>query len=246
MNKTHYKKRIIQTVFILCLIFFNAGCGLDTYYVINPPSMVVHEPQYYDIDPGSSYFEFYTTESTYDDIKFLGTDVYYKIYRNTAVMENEYKNIISLAGNTETEAQAPSRMIDSYKYKTLEAYGFDSGEVLIPSVGVSRTVHVRLSDSSPYLSQILVSGTNAYGSADRVIPVRNIASSDGRVRSFSFKDLSSDLRPKKDDEDVNYSGSGSDSEWYIAMFAVSVAQDSNYTGIYSNVVFLGTVKISVQ
>lgn len=246
MNKVHYKiKGLFQILFVMCLILFNISCGLDTFYVIDNPSLKIHEPQYYSIDPSSYYFEFYTAENTYDDIKFLGTDVYYKIYRNTARMENEYKTIISIAENTETAAQAPTRLIDTYKYKTLEANGFHSNSVLIPSAGVNRLVHIRLSDYPPYNAQILVSGQNAYGSSERIVPVRNPISSSGTL-SFSFKNLTSDLRPKSGDEDVDYSGTGSDSEWYVAMFAVAVAQDANYSYVYSNVLFLGTVKISTQ
>lgn len=246
MNKVHCKvKGLFQILFVMCLILFNISCGLDTFYVIDAPSMVVHEPQYSSIEAGSWYFEFYTTESTYDDIKFLGTDVYYKIYRNTARMESEYKNIISTAENTETAAQAPTRLTETYKYQTLEANGFSSESVLIPSTGVSRLIHIRLSDTSPYEAQILINGQNAYGSATRVIPVRKPINPAGTL-SFTLKGMSSDLLPKNGDDDVNYNGTGSDSEWYVAMFAVSVAQDATYSRIYSNVVFLGTVKLSTQ
>lgn len=245
MNKVHCKiKGLFQILFLMCLILFNLSCGLDTFYVIDNPSLKIHEPQYSSIDPSSYYFEFYTAENTYNDIKFLGTDVYYKIYRNTARMENEYKSIISTAENTETAAQAPSRLIDTYKYKTLEANGFYSNSVLIPSIGVNRKITIRLSDYPPYNAQILVADQNAYGSSERVIPVRNIVNPSGAL-TFSFKNLPADLRPQKDDADVDYNGTGSDSEWYVAMFAVAVAQDANYSQVYSNVLFLGTVKISL-
>lgn len=245
MNKTYNKKENIFLSFLLvCLILFNTSCGLDTYYVIDPPTLVTNEPIYSSIDPSSWYFEFYTTENDYEGIKFLGTEVYYKIYRNSSRMESEYKTIVATANNIETSSSAADKLINNYKYKPLGAYGNYSQSVLIPSAGMNRLVHIRLSDYPPYQAQILVGGANIYNSSSIVIPVRNISRTGDN--SFNFKNMDSSLRPKKGDEDVDYSGSGSDSIWYVAMFAVEVGQDSTYSTINSNVLFLGSVTISAE
>lgn len=249
MNKTcRLKNNKFSFLCFACLILFNlpffSACGLDTYYVINPPATIVHEPVYSSIDVSSHYFEFYTSESVYSGIKFLGTDVYYKIYRNATKMETEYKNIVATATNVDTAANAPSRMIDTYKFKTLETNVLAGNSVLIPAAGSNRKIKIRLSDSSPYNAEILVNDANIYGSADRVLPIRNITSVYG-TPTFSFSQLPVNLRPKSDDPDVDY-GSGNDNEWYVCMFAVAVAQDANYSQIYSNVLYLGSVKITVQ
>ncbi len=245
MNKAYIKKEnIFITFLIVCLILFNSACGLDTYYVIDPPTLVINEPIYSSIDPSSQYFEFYTTENDYEGIKFLGTEVYYKIYRNSARMESEYKTIVATANNTDTSSQAADKLIDTYKYKPLGAYGYYNQAVLLPSTGMSRLVHIRLSDFAPYQAQILVGGVNINNSPSPVIPVRNLARNGDN--SFNFKNMDSSLRPNKDDEDVDYSGSGSDSIWYVAMFAVAVGQDATYSSINSNVLFLGSVTISAE
>lgn len=250
MNKTcRLKNNKFSFLCFACLILFNlpffSACGLDTFYVINPPATIVHEPVYSNIDTTEHYFEFYTFESVYSGIKFLGTDVYYKIYRNAGNMETEYKNIVATASNVDTAANAPSRMIDTYKFKTLETNVLSSNSVLIPAAGSNRRIKIRLSDSSTYNAEILVNDANIYGSADRVLPVRNITSIQTPTFSFSKSPYNPVPIPKADDSDVSY-GSGNDNEWYVCMFAVAVAQDANYSQIYSNVLYLGSVKITVQ
>ena len=140
-------------------------------------------------------------------------------------------------------------MLDSYKFKTLEAYGYNE-VVLVPSAGVNRLIHIRLSDYAPYVAQMLAAGGNLYGSIANVIPIRNYSSIKNpistNIYSFSFKQIDASLRPKSGDEDVDYSGSGSDSVWYIAMFAVAVTQDATYARERSNVVYLGSVTISAD
>ncbi len=249
MNKAYIKKEnIIMTLFIVCFIFFNSACGLDTYYVIDPPGLVVNEPEYQSLDPSSQYFEFYTNEKDYEGLKFLGTEIYYRIYRNADRLKSDCNTIIAAANNTEKSSNTPT-MLDSYKFKTLEAYGYNE-TVLVPSAGISRLVHVRLSDYDPYFAQMLVAGSYFYGAAAKVIPIRNYASIKDplstSIYSFSFKQIDSSLRPKSGDEDVDYSGSGSDSVWYVAMFAVSVAQEATYARDRSNVLYLGSVTINVD
>ena len=52
MNKTFCKKNHIFSLILAgCLILFNlSSCGLDTFYVIDAPSNVIHQPQYSSID----------------------------------------------------------------------------------------------------------------------------------------------------------------------------------------------------
>lgn len=235
-------KVFLVTLFTVCLIFFNASCGLDQIYVIDEPGSIVHEPVYTSIFTEDKYFEFITSERKYEGIKFLGTEVYYKIYRNSTVMENERKSVISASLNDSSTSKAADQLISSYKYKSLEAAGYYSESVLIPSEGKNRKIRIRLDDISPYEAGIYVDDENIYGSSSRVIPVRNVPE---RV-SFNFTAADPNSVPKSDDEDVKYSGTGSDTEWYVCMFAVSVAQDVNYVPVYSNVLYLGSVKLDVK
>ncbi len=249
MNKVYNKKgNLVSKFLIVCLILFNTACGLDTYYVIDPPVSVINEPEYQNFDPSKQYFEFYTNEKDYEGIKFLGTDIYYRIYRNPDRMKSDCNAIIAVANNSETSSSAPDKL-DSYRFKTLEAYGYNE-TVLIPSVGLSRPVNIRLSDIPPYMAQMIVGGSNIYGSLSKVIPIRNYSSiknpSSTSIYSFNFKQIDASLLPKSGDEDVDYSGTGSDTVWYVAMFAVSVAQEPNYTRVRSNVAYLGSVTISAE
>lgn len=257
MNKAcRLRNHLFSLIFFACLILFNllfvSGCGLDTYYVINPPDTVIHEPIYSSIDTGSQYFEFYTKEATYNGIRFLGTDVYYKIYGSSSQMETEYRNIITTANNAETAVNAPSRLIDTYKYKTLETSASFGSQVFIPATGSDRLVKIRLSDSDAtdnptYAAEVLVDGALPGGASSTVIPYRNITTVGGAAPTFSFARLagsSPDLLPKNDDADVNYN-SANGNDFYVCMFAIAVAQDMTYAQLYSNVLYLGSVKISI-
>ena len=82
MNKAFCKKRVFLSFLLTgCLILFNLSCGLDTFYVIDAPHHNEHIPEWDNPDIATdSYFEFWTVDKDYDSVKFLGTDVYYKIY----------------------------------------------------------------------------------------------------------------------------------------------------------------------
>ncbi len=235
-------KVFLISFIMVCLILFNTGCGLDTIYVIDSPGSNVHEPLYSSIFVEDKYFEFVTSEKKYEGINFLGTDVYYKIYRNATTMNNEKSSIVSASNNNDTSSKSASLLIETYKYQALEAYGHSGEAVLIPADGRSKRIYIRLDDSSPYEACILVDGENIYGSSTRVLPGRNIP--DDSTFNFLLSDPKS--IPKSDDPDVKYSGTGDDSEWYVCMFAVGVAQDSNYTNLYSNVMYLGSVTLNVK
>ena len=243
MNKVHCKMKVFLSSFLtVCLILFNVSCGLDTVYVIDSPGSCLHEPIYSSIFEEDKYFEFITTEKKYEGIKFLGTEVYYKIYRSSSTMTNEKNAIVNAAGNDDTSSKAASLMIENYKYQTLEASGYYDEDVLIPSAFENRKIYIRLDDSSPYEAVIKVDGENIYGSSSRVIPGRNTP----EKTSFNFYSNDTKTVPKSDDPDVKISGTGVDNEWYVCMFAVGVAQDANYTNLYSNILYLGSVKLNVK
>lgn len=248
MNKACRKKNHLNSlIFFACLILFNllfiSGCGLDTYYIIDAPPQVINEPLYSSIEAASQYFEFTTAEKTYSGIKFLGTDVYYKIYRSSSRLETETSNIKTIAGDIETATNAPTRLIETYKYQPLEMSHVYGDPVFIPAAGYNRTVRIRLSDRDPYKAEVLVNGKTFKDPS--AVPVRSIVTTAGDP-TFTFSSTQPSLLPKSGDEDVDYSSTGNDNEWYVAMFAIAVAQDSTYTPIYSNVLYLGSVTISVK
>ena len=247
MNKAFCKKRCISSLILaVCLIFFNLSCGLDTFYVIDGPTNVIHKPDCSSIDYSDSYFDFYTVDKSYDNIKFLGTEVYYKIYKSSTRLNSEADDLISIANKSDSASAAAERMIQSYKFQSLRAAGHKDVNVLIPTTGSNERINIRLSDYTLYPAQITVDGNNIYGSSSFVKPIRNLSDE----KYFNFKASaaasSSNSVPVADEADVNTSGSSSDSDWYVSMFAVAVGQDSSYAPVYSNVLYLGSVRIPLE
>lgn len=244
MNKVFCRKRTIFSLLLTgCLIFFNLSCGLDTFYVIDAPTNVLHKPDCSSIDYSENYFDFYTNDKKYENLKFLGTEIYYKIYKSSSRLNSEADDLITLANKSDSASSSADRMIQTYKFQPLRAAGHEGESVLIPTVESNQRINIRLSNYTIYPAQITVDGENIYGSASRVIPVRNLPSKP----NFNFRTAVSDSVPKSDDVDVNTSGSStSESIWYVSMFAVAIGQDSSYTPVYSTVLYLGSVQIPVE
>ena len=241
MNKVFCRKRRFFSYFPAgCLILFNlflfTACGLDTFYVINAPYRIGHEPTYASIDEAENYFEFYTEEDQDEGVIFLGTEVYYKIYTDSSRLNSEHSSIMQLANSENTSNQAADRMIASYRFQPLRSAGHTSQVVLIPDDNDDRRVKIRLVDYLPFeAAQVSVSGSIVN------IPVRSIPNNP----NFDFYSQSTETRPKNDDADANISTSSAEpEEYYVSMFAVAVGQDNTYARLYSNVLYLGSVKIS--
>jgi len=245
MNKVFCKKGLLFSLFFAgYLILFNTSCGLDTFYVIDAPTNTVHKPDCSSIDYTESYFEFYTNDHDYEDsLKFLGTDVYYKIYKSSSILTSQVNQLVSLSNQDDSSSTAANRLIESYGYQPLRGQGFDDKNVLIPTTESNQKIYIRLSDySTTYLAQITVDGEIIYDASSRVLPVRNLSSKP----TFNFHLLDSDMLPKSEDVDVNSSGSSSDNNWYISLFALAIGQDSTYSPVYSNILYLGSVRIPTE
>ncbi len=250
MNKTFCKKsNFINFMFAGCLILFNIffiGCGLDTFYVIDSPS-VYHEPLYSSMELPERYFEFSTNEHDYEGtIKFLGTEVYYKIYNSSSKMNSEVSSINSAANNETSTNQSANRLIETYKYQTLRHSNDEGANILIPwnKNTNSRRVEIRLANDPEYDAEFTIAN-NTLG-----YPVRNILGNKVEDKSFSFKELSSANLPKggdNGDADYEYSSTTEEiKEYYVSMFAVSVAQDDKYSSVYSTAIYLGSVTIPLE
>ena len=239
MNKAFCRIRTIFSLILTgCLILFNLSCGLDTFYVIDGPTNVIHKPDCTSIDYSDSYFDFFTADKSYDNLKFLGTEVYYKIYKSSSRLNSEANDLISIANKSDSASSAAERMIQSYKFQPLRAAGHEGDSVLVATTGENQRVNIRLSTYTLYPAQITIDGSDSIG-----IPVRNLPKRVG----FNFKTAVPDTIPVSDDVDVNTSGSSSsDSKWYVSLFAVAIGQDYTYSPIYSNILYLGSVAIPVE
>ena len=236
-----------------CLCFF--GCGLETIYALDEP-MLLHSSTYSTVQFEEKYFEFETNEVKNSDplinpppFKFLGTDVYYKIY-------NRYDSITSVtsalsSANNSTDASYAANLLkDTYKYKQL---GSEAGSTpLIRATGADRRIYIRLTNYQNnrfYQAKIIVGYTG-----DSSVSPTNVPKRAGNRYSFDFgRDGDNDKASKtlfSTDTDYNYSSSGFssgyDNTYFVDMYAVSVGLDENYTEQYSKVLHLGTVPINAS
>ena len=247
MNKVFCRKRTIFSLLLTgCLIFFNLSCGLDTFYVIDAPTNVMHKPDCSSIDYSDNYFDFFTADKEYEAIRFLGTEVYYKIYKSSARLNTEADDLVSIANKSDNTSAAAERMIQSYKFQALRGAGHKGENILIPANGSNQRINICLSDYTIYPALITVDGNNIYGDASTVKPVRNL--SDDKYFNFRASAASSSANavPLEGEVDVNTSGTSSDSDWYVSMFAVAIGQDSSYVPVYSNILYLGSVRIPLE
>lgn len=246
----------LNFLFMCFFCFNNVSCGLDTYIVMEEPLDgigPVNNIQYSNIDKTSNYFEFVTHESDYteDDIlgksefKFLGTEVYYKIYSNTTTLDNEVNTLVSLSSSSTSKANASTKLVNptssgGYGYVPLKATNY-YGSPLIKATGKNQRVYIRLTDyQSIYDSKITVDGHYLNGSASKTVPARNVSDES----TFNFgRDGTKDLVPLSGDTDVKYTTVTEAGKWYVAMFAVGVGRDTTFSTYYSNIAFLGSVTI---
>ena len=241
MKKAFRRKKLFIYILVKCLLLINIGCGIDVFLMIDSPANVSNKPEFGNTEYKNDYFEFYTNET--GDTTFIGTSVYYKIYDSTSTLSTEVGSLTSIANDVENNYNAPYKLIDEdkYNYKQLLADGINSA-TLIPYTGKNRKVYIRLSDylgMEEYSAQIKVDDLPLNG--EKTIPLRDIATKS----SFNFTGTSEYNKiPASDDVDTKFSStSQSNDVWYVAMFAVAVGKDTNYTPVYSNILYLGAVTI---
>ena len=239
MNKVFCRKRLFFS-FLLTgyLILFNTSCGLDTFYELNAPRAVIHQPDCTSIDYSESYFEFYSADKPDPGVPvtFLGTEVYYKIYKSSSQLKSDVESIQAIANKGNSSAAADELILKSEKYyQPLRTSNHTGDNVLISDI--DKRVHIRLSDYQLYPAQIVIDDTNDIGK-----PVRAL----DKTKYFNFKSSDTDTIPLGTDKDTSTSGSSSDDDWYVAMFAVAVGRSQIFEPIYSNVLYLGSVRIPVE
>lgn len=246
-------------LFTFCLFLF-VSCGLEAFYYLDPPQedrLVL----YTNSDRTLDYFSFRTNEGSEPNIslgefEFLGTEVYYKIYRSSSAMTSCQSSISSITNGTDASAAA-EKLIDSYGYKTLRFVSPKSQVSIVKDAQTPRYVYIRLnhfqgeSEDNPYTNVVCTGRTqmkeydsswNTEGSGvDVYFPRRNINSSYGF--NFNSKDENSPV-PKNGDEDVTWSDTATEEGcWYIDMYAVSVGRDTSFTTSYSEVLHLGSITV---
>jgi len=251
--KKAYKNKIIsigQIIFLfVCLLLFNSSCGLDVYYVVESPNYTIHFP-YYDSEYDSCYFSFKTNENN-DNTEvsnFLGTAVYYKIYKSYSKMNSEVGSINGYISSTDNKANAAPRMTTTYNYQLLKAEKATSGILIEHDDSGDLEVKIRLTDlitsdgsiSEGYEADISVEG-KSLGK-----PLRNEDNLNFNFASYRTDENSA--IPEEGDCDVQdpptSSDSDDDNKWYVPMYAVGVALNADdYTNTLSVPLYLGCVTI---
>jgi len=248
MKKAYNKFRKLNCIYwiIVCFFLFNfTSCGLDTFYVIEAPRNVIHQPDYSNADKILNYFEFETYEDWYDkgsEFKFAGTDVYYRIYNNYTTMKNEIDNVVTLADSTTTSSNATSTLTSTYKYQKV-TYTGHKASVLIPFTGKDAKIRIRLTDYQDSASTKAVIMNN---DVEMGFPLRY--GSDGYTFNFGRTKLNTTINrvPESGEPDVKYGSFSSTGVWYVAMFAVAVGRDATFTDIVSTPLYLGSVAIDAN
>ena len=213
------------------------GCGIDVIVFLENPNLILHSPEITDAEVSTQYFAFKTRDrdNTYNEDNYSGTAVYYRIYNSSSILNNETSALITLSQDEEKKYNAATKLIESYNYKPLN---LDNKGTIIKKSDTDQKVYIRLSDYKgipDYSARIEINDKILYK------PMRDFSSE----ATFNFTGSSEiDKIPSSDDSDVKYTaGSGEDGIWYVAMFALSVGKDENFVPIYSNIQYLGAVKI---
>lgn len=262
-------KKILSGIF--SALFFSMAflsCGLDTFYVLNPPE-----------DRGSSgranilnaqsdtnYVDFCSNENQSNDLRFDGSYIYYKIYSNDDSCKSAFTQIES-KNNDSSSSQAYTEL-ERLSYKQL--YYVRTGSTIAePYKVVSNNAHkdsrnmvyvrIRLTD---YLSSSEPAGDNltaAYiqegklpeSAAEIVgVPAREISSgSSKKLFNFGWHANSgyTDICAEPASGDSDLSGNtSSDGKYYVDLWAAGVGYDTTFTKYYSKLVHLGIIKINSQ
>lgn len=243
-KKSFFAKWFITGCFFV-LTLFNSSCGLDTYYEIEAPATILHEPSYnsaYD----ERYFEFMTNEvvnSENQGFSFTGTNIYYRIYDDINELKNDRTRLQNLASSNDVNAinSAAYSLIqpkgNGYGYCLLNTVENREAATLIPSRASDRRIKIRLTNYgtvSEFRSYLDIEDGPTY------TPLRE------NGKSFDFgRNGSRDGMPVQGDIDYSYSNNTNSNPTikYVALYALAVGHDAPYSNYYSNIFYIGTVSI---
>ncbi len=253
---------------ILVFALILSACGLDTFYYLDSPLFSTSPVTTDNEELVKNFFSCRTNEESssgnnhlyFDsssDFRFLGTEIYYKIYNNKNTMLSVESTVDNMISSTTSYSSAADYLIETKGYKSLK---ISSGSTPFPLVKATsspnnRHVYIRLnnSDNGDFRSAICigespmtcyVGGTSLSVGGVEVAPRRNSNSAHGF--DFSTSDEANPV-PSDGDSDVEYSSSATESGvWFVDMYAVSVGRDATYTNSYSQPYRMGAIKITVS
>ena len=142
------KIKLFAILFCVFGCFFYSSCGLETIVIVAPPTNIFNSQNISTPSDDYNYWycDFETAESKNDSLSgadFIGTEIYYRIYKNFATLTS-HKNSISGVNTTTNTTAAAKRIIETYHYQTLNTNPEQGLPVFIPSVGYNRRVRFRI------------------------------------------------------------------------------------------------------
>ncbi len=142
------KIELCAILFCIFGCFFYSSCGLETIVIVAPPTNIFNSQNISTPSDDYNYWycDFETAESKNDSLSgadFIGTEIYYRIYKNFATLTS-HKNSISGVNTTTNTTAAAKRIIETYHYQTLNTNPEQGLPVFIPSVGYNRRVRFRI------------------------------------------------------------------------------------------------------
>ena len=153
MKSTARLKDRFCSVLIFVSGAFFCSCGLDVVLSVEEPT-TKYNTTYYNTDDGGNWFIDFETKETganqsIEGGKFLGTEVYYKIYNNYSNLVS-HNSAINSVNTTSNGTAAATKLTDTYSYKKLllkarTANGIvqSNYSVFVPSENSNRKVYFR-------------------------------------------------------------------------------------------------------
>lgn len=220
------RKVCIIVFFIAFLLLFS--CGLDVYYFVEPPfnSSVIVNPS----DPSEQYFSFTAADASNSEMeelaggnfKFLGTDVYYKIYSDLSTLQSQRNSINS--SNTEYTENGINRL-NNLGFQKISSSNYS--DPLIKKATSNQSVSIRLFYSDPYDAEILVN--------------QNDIGKPLRYNGESFEISAGTILQGLDVNTTNLDESSP--SYYVLLYAVSVSTLNLSQRIYSSLCPLGYLQL---
>lgn len=252
---------------ILIALFFSMtflSCGLDTFYVVNPPvdnSSSGHASVTNDT-PEQNYVDFYSNENQANDFRFDGTYIYYKIYQSsqrcTEIIAKIEKN------NNDTSSTSAYSVLENQSYQQL--YYIRPGSTTAEPYRVVSSnpraegnlvyVKIRLTDNLAVSELPGDNLTAAYIQEGRDsnavimgVPAREISGSSPKLFNFGWHSKSeysdSCAEPLTDDNDKDITTS-SERWYYVDLWATGVGFDTTFIPYHSQLIHLGVIKVNAD
>lgn len=205
--------------FLTAGCLFLCSCGMEHFYLIEPP-VIVSEPA--ESSDYQSHVSVFITKdkknAQYTDIRIYGTAIFYRIYGSIETMRSEVESIRSV--NTEYTESGYNRM---------QNYGYKEMIPRIPFGTEDKTVTIRLSTESVYSAGAYYTDSSNASPTSLSSPRRT-----GGIGTFTF---TSQYKPAVDDIDAKVTSDVS--KWYVPVFAVTYGEGTDSVQHYSQLEYLG-------